>query len=41
MKKYYEDMKMDIIICEAADIVRTSVTDNVVDLPDFPEGWIG
>ena len=36
MKKIYEEMEMAVIVF-AEEIVRTSQSDNVEDMPDFPE----
>ena len=38
MKKVYENMEMELIFL-AEDIVRTSLNDNVTDMPEFPEDF--
>ena len=37
MKRNYESFELEIIFFYAEDIVRTSPTDNVEDMPEFPE----
>ena len=36
MKKIYQEMEMAVIVF-TEEIVRTSQSDNVEDMPDFPE----
>jgi hypothetical protein len=36
--KVYENIQMELIFL-TEDVVRTSMNDNVTDLPDFPENF--
>ena len=37
MKRNYENIEIKIILFNGDDIIRTSQSDNVEDMPDFPE----
>lgn len=37
MKKSYQNIELEILFIATEDIVRTSPTDNVENMPEFPE----
>lgn len=39
MMKKYENVELEIVFFCNEDIVRTSPTDNLEDVPDFPENF--
>ena len=38
MKKIYESVELEVVFFFGEDIVRTSNSDNVENMPEFPEG---
>ena len=41
MKKQFENIKLEIVSFCAEDVIRTSLNDNVTDVPEFPEVFQG
>ena len=41
MNAIYKELSVEIILFTNEDIVRTSQNDNVTDMPDFPENFVG
>ena len=41
MKKIYENIQLEIVYFSEEDIVRTSKNDNLEEMPDFPEYFVG
>ena len=39
MKKIYENIELELVFFSAEDIVRTSQSDNVAGMPEFPEDF--
>lgn len=39
MKKTYQEMQLKVIIFIKEDIIKTSQSDNVADMPEFPENF--
>ena len=37
MKRNYENVKLELVLFNDNDFVRTSINDNVSEFPDYPE----
>ena len=39
MKRNYQNVELEIVFFSAEDVIRTSLTDNTGEMPDFPEDF--
>ena len=39
MKKTYENVELEVLFFLEEDVIRTSQSDNVTPMPDFPENF--
>ena len=39
MKRTYQEMQIEMIIFFEEDIIKTSQSDNMANMPDFPEDF--
>lgn len=39
MKKIYENVELEVLFFLEEDVIRTSQSDNIENMPDFPENF--
>ena len=39
MKKIYENIELELLFFSEEDVIRTSQSDNIENMPDFPENF--
>ena len=39
MKRTYQELQLELVIFTQEDIIKTSQSDNIENMPDFPENF--
>ena len=39
MKKIYKNIELEVLFFSEEDVIRTSQSDNIENMPDFPENF--